>query len=180
MEYAPEEKEKLEAILGFGSPVAWRGRHSVVGGNWLYSYWKRCITELDQAALGTARRRQSCSSLPVAALPATGDAVRFLLSSAIVTSFGARQQGEFWLFWVHLIRTVRYIPALATRTDTHHPTDPFLIRRWDGHWFSSFFPYSARHDMQCRVHKIVIEILMTTEAFSLRNRNETVPRFSSL
>lgn len=146
MEYAPEEKEKLGAILGFGQPVAGRGRHTVVGGNWLYSYWERCVTELDRAALGAARRRQSCSSLPVAALPAMCDAVRFLLSPAIVTSFGARQQGEFWLFGVHLIRTVRYIPALATRTDTHHPTGPLDIRRWDGHWFFSFF-FHIQHGM---------------------------------
>lgn len=47
--------------------------------------------------------------------------------------------------------------------------------------FSSFFfPYQARHDTQCRVHTIVIEILMTTESFSLRNRYMLVRLFSLL
>lgn len=147
MEYAPEEKEKLGAILGFERPVAGEGgrRYSLVRGKWLYSYWERCVAELAWAALGTARWRQGCPSLPVVALPAACDAVRFLLSSAIAASFGSRQQGERWLFGVHLIRTVRYIPALATQTDFHHPTDPFLSRRWDGHWLFSFF--HIQHDM---------------------------------
>lgn len=141
--------------------MAGGGPHSIVCGKWLYSYWERCVAELDWAALGTARWRQGCPSLPVVALPAACDAVRFLLSSAIAASFGSRQQGERWLFWVHLIRTVRYIPALATQTDIHHPTDPFLTRRWDGHWLFSFF--HIQHDMihNVQVHKIVIEILMT-------------------
>lgn len=157
MECAPEEKEKLGAILGFGQPVAGGGRHSIICGKWLYSYWERCVAELGWAALGTARWRQGCPSLPVIALPAACDAVRFLLSSAIVASFGARQQGERWLFGVHLIRTVRYIPALATQTDIHHPTDPFLYPAVGRTLVILLLPYSARHDKQCRVHKIVIE-----------------------
>lgn len=144
MEHTPEEEEKLGAILGSRLPVGWGGggRHSVVGRNWLYSHVERGVTKLVRVALGTARRQRGCWPLPVGALPAARDGAGFpLSSSAIDASFEAVQQGERWLFGVHLIRTIRYIPALATQTDTH-ATGYFSAV--DRHFGFLFVSYSAR------------------------------------
>lgn len=91
----------------------------------------------------------------------------------MAASFGARQQGERWLFRVHLIRTVRYIPAMATRTDVHHPNDLLFVGRWERTLvIFPFIDIQHGNDPQCRVHTIVIEILMTTKAFSQMRSQE--------